>query len=181
MHAAASPYPLSRLPWLIRGGFAMWTAIVFTSGPLIAQTHSTASDSATAREGIERAWVQIIDQCKRGDWAGLTAGFTENGVYVNPEYRDAAGHEALKEMYDKLGGPNLRLVNLTRHVTHFIVNGDIALEGAESTEEWRELGKPGTEKGALRYLYVWKRQSDGRWRILYLMETTPSPAPKKGA
>ena len=70
------------------------------------------------------------------------------------------------------------MVNLTRHVTHFVLEGELALEGAESTEEWRRPGKPGTEKSALRYLYVWKRQPDGEWRILYLMETKPSPSAK---
>jgi ketosteroid isomerase-like protein len=134
------------------------------------------ADSVEARKGIEREWVRIIDQLKRGDWAGVIAGWTPNGVYVHPEYPDLVGHPELQRWFDKEVGPKLRLVTLTRDVTHFIVEGDLALEGASSVEEWRTIGTPGKTHEPLRYLYVWKRQPSGRWRILYLIET---PAPTK--
>ena len=155
------------------------TAIV-PAGRVDAQSASGGPDSASAREALDREWIRIIDQCKRGDWVGIVAGFTPNGVYINPDWSDVAGHAALRAKFKKEVGPQ-RLVALTRHVTHFVVEGDLVFEGAESTEEWRTPGKPGTEKFALRYLYVWKRQPAGQWRILYLMETKPSPSPKTRA
>jgi ketosteroid isomerase-like protein len=133
------------------------------------------SDSAAARRSIEREWTRIIAQLKKGDWDGLSKGWTDDGVYVSPERPDKVGYSQLRAMFETEAGPNLRLVNLTREVTHFIVDGDVVLEGARSTEEWRDARKPGTEKSALRYLYVWKRQPDGRWRIRYLTETPEPP------
>jgi ketosteroid isomerase-like protein len=155
------------------------SALLFASATASAQSVWARSDSTAARQAIEPEWVRIIDQCKRGDWAGLSAGFTNDGVYVYPESHDLVGQVALRATFEKTLGSKARLVTLTRDVTHFIVDGDIALEGAASTEEWREIGKPGTERIVLRYLYVWKRQPDGHWRIRYLMETPVAPNGKQ--
>jgi ketosteroid isomerase-like protein len=143
--------------------------------PLVPAAHARTTaiaDSAAARAGVEREWVRVIEQAKRGDWKGMVAGWTPNGVYVHPDYPDLVGYSQLQRLFDQEAGPKLRLVSLTRDVTHFIVDGDLALEGASSVEEWRTLGDTGKSHDPLRYLYVWKRQPDGRWRILYLIETS---------
>jgi ketosteroid isomerase-like protein len=155
---------------LVAAGFLMAhisasVGLAHAHGPLNA-------DSVAARKGIEREWVRIIDQLKRGDWPGVVAGWTPNGVYVHADYPDLVGYPEIQRLFDKEVGPKSRLVTLTRDVTHFIVEGDLALEGASSVEEWRTIGTPGKTHEPLRYLYVWKRQPDGRWRILYLIETT---------
>jgi ketosteroid isomerase-like protein len=143
-------------------------------GPLrLAQANEGApADSIAARKGVEREWAQVIDEAKRGDWGSMVHRWTPNGVYVHPDYPDLVGYRQLQQLFDKEAGPKLRLVNLTRDVSHFIVDGDLALEGASSVEEWRTLGDTGKSHAPLRYLYVWKRQPDGRWRILYLIETS---------
>jgi len=137
----------------IRGFFKFFSAITLvTFGWLAGQLGSVRlahahergpADSIEARKGVEREWVRIIDQLKRGDWPGVVAGWTPSGVYVHPDYPDLVGHQQLQELFDKEVGPKLRLVNLARDVSHFIVDGDIALEGASSVEEWRTLGDTG--------------------------------------
>jgi uncharacterized protein (TIGR02246 family) len=153
-------------------------ALLIFAFPLRAQGCSTtAADSIAARNAIEAVWTEAIALFKNGEWERVAELFAENGVYVPPGGPDAAGREALRALF--AGNKGLRLVNLTRDVTHFILCGDVVLEGATSTEEWRTIGQPRTQKSELRYLYVFKRQPGGRWLVQYLMETAPPPMPKK--
>lgn len=143
-----------------------------------AQSRSViAVDSATARSGVEQLWSEAIALFKKGDWDRVPDLFTEDGVYVAPGRPDAAGRAALRDLFAEVR--NLRLVNLTRDVTHFYVFGDVAMEGAASTEEWRDVGQSTTSKSALRYLYVYRRQPNGRWLVQYLIETAAPPSPTK--
>jgi ketosteroid isomerase-like protein len=161
---------------VVRGALFVATGFLLAKAePLVSAAQARtpeATDSAAARAGVEREWVRVIDQAKRGDWKAMVAGWTPNGVYVHPDYPDLVGYSQLQRLFDQEAGPKLRLVSLTRDVNHFIVEGDLALEGASSVEEWRTLGDTVKSHDPLRYLYVWKRQPDGRWRILYLIETS---------
>ena len=148
-----------------------------SASPALAQGERTrAADSTAVRNAIEQLWTEAIALFKNGDWDHVSDLFTEDGVYVAPGRPDAAGRPALRELYS--GARDIRLVNLTRDVTHFIVVGDIAMEGAFSTEEWQQVGQSTTRKAALRYLYVYRRQPSGRWLVQYLIETDAPPIPK---
>ena len=149
-----------------------------SASPALAQSERTrAADSTAVRNAIEQLWSEAIALFKNGDWDRVPDLFTEDGVYVAPGRPDAAGRPALRELFSAVR--DLRLVNLTRDVTHFIVVGDIAMEGAFSTEEWQQVGQSTTSKAALRYLYVYRRQPSGRWLVQYLIETAAPPVPKR--
>ena len=44
------------------------------------------------------------------------------------------------------------------------LDGDVAYETGTYSYKYQEKGKPVTEEG--RYVTIWKRQSDGSWKII---------------
>ena len=151
-------------------------AVAFSSWPVSALAQAAGQDSATARQEIEDQRREVIDLFKAGEFAQIAELFTEDGVYVAPGRPDIVGRAALAEFYE--GIRNLRLVNLTLDTSHFFVEGDIAIEGGFSTEEWRDVSTDARYRSTLRYMYVFQRQTDGRWLVRYLMETPAAPAPE---
>jgi ketosteroid isomerase-like protein len=71
--------------------------------------------------------------------------------------------------------PGPRRVNL-RHAmesAELRVTGDVAIDVGTWSNRWR-IGEGEVQEAADRYLVVWRRGADGRWRIEYDMWHRPS-------
>jgi ketosteroid isomerase-like protein len=119
---------------------------------------SAAADSAailTAARAFSAAYV-------RGDAAAMTALYTEDAA-IFPDGRAAiVGHEGIQQFWTL--APNRRI---TRHVLQpdrVEIVGDIAHDYGRFEVAGETDGKPwGPSFG--KYVVVWRRGDDGRWRM----------------
>jgi uncharacterized protein (TIGR02246 family) len=133
-----------------------------------------APDTAAVRSAIDAANGRFLDAFKKSDKAGLMANYADDAVLMMPNQAGWRGHdgidraftEFLAQMMFTAGGVTLDDV---------MVSGDMAVE--TGTYHWTFTTKSGTaikDKG--KYLTVWKRQSDGAWKIVRDINNTDLPA-----
>lgn len=133
----------------------------------------------TAEGGRERAGDEAAiraasrafsDAYVTGDLTTLGELYTEDGLALPPG-RAVQGREAVRSYFAP--GPNR--VNLAHAMEseRLEVLGDVATDVGMWTNTWRiGDGDPQTATG--RYLVVWRRGYDGRWRMQYDMWHRPA-------
>lgn len=119
------------------------------------------NDSAAVREmlaDINRAFSAAYIA---GDAAGVAALYTEDGILIPPG-RTVRGRGAIQRYFTAPPG--------RRQVDHRLTTEDLWIEGATATEigTWFSVtereGEP-PDTASERYLLVWRRGTDGRWRM----------------
>ena len=132
-----------------------------------------AIDTAGVRAVIEAANARFLDAFKRGDKAGMMANFSDDAVVMMPNQVAWRGREGLDRGFSgflsqlsfKEGGAT---------TTDVMVAGDLAVE--TGTFEWTLQRKASAEiKDRGKYLIVWKRQTDGSWKIVRDITNTDLP------
>lgn len=129
----------------------------------LASCRSAASDPARALLEADRAFARDVHS--RGI-EGWVAWFDESGSQVDDEFHLITGHEAIHE---HMGGP--------------LSDPDLELTWEPDTAQISEGGGLGTTSGRFRvtskdqdgkdvvvvgrYFDVWRKQSDGSWKLLY--------------
>ncbi len=133
-------------------------------------------DTATVRSAIEAANASFIDAFKRGDKVGMMAHYTDDAIVMMPNQvawrgraeMDKGNTSFLSQMSLKEGGVKTEDVMLA---------GDLAVETGTFT--WTLQPKSGPEiKDKGKYLTVWKRQTDGSWKMIRDMTNSDLPAPR---
>lgn len=116
----------------------------------------------TARDGIEAAIGAIVESLNAGDAAGVAAHYTDDAALLPPNAARIDGREGIRGVWQGLIDAGVRDVTLiTQEVDVF---SDVANEvGIISATA------PGEDGGRVRlvgkYVAVWKRGSDGTWRM----------------
>jgi uncharacterized protein (TIGR02246 family) len=104
----------------------------------------------------------------------LVAAYAENAVYMPPHHAAVHGRAAIREY---LKAP-LRhgVTDLTFEVTYIKQSGEIAYDVGRYSMTIPTGG--GTRQDRGKYLTVWKRQSNGEWRIVADSFSSDLPAPR---
>ena len=135
-------------------------ATSFTSEP---QTKKETA-IAEARKAIDKGNAQWIDAWDKAD-ASLIAGlFSPDGIMLGGNGKSFKGpQQILEHMKLVLEGAG-KGVKSTVTTVEVWLDGDAAYETGRYSYTFQEKGAPVTEEG--RYVTIWKRQSDGSWKII---------------
>ena len=95
--------------------------------------------------------------CK--DFAGLAALYTENAKVLPPDGPIVSGRPAIEDFW-RSAADALGLIDATLKTVDLEVSGDVACEVGEAL-----LNLAGGQMAMVKYLVVWMRGRDGRWRL----------------
>lgn len=124
---------------------------------------------------IAAANAEFAQALVAGDARAMAAVFTEDGEVIPPMQRGFVSGRAEIEAYNAARLQGRRYLDVAIATVHLEVSGDVAWETGTSRATMQQ-GKlaPVTVTG--RYLAVWRRGPDGRWRIRAELPVT-DPAP----
>ena len=127
------------------------------------------------RSAIEGTNAQFVAAANRGDTAAVAALYTADAVVLPPNAEMVRGRQAIRGFFDALiqqmGVPRLTLDTIQVDEV-----GDTACEVGAYT---MKLQPPGGEavSDSGKYVVVWKRQSDGSWKLAVDIWNTNAPLP----
>ena len=115
-------------------------------------------DNDAVRKSVEEENRKFGAAAGRKDYAGLAALYTEDAKLLPPDAPIIAGRKAIEEFW-RAAAAALGLISVTLKTQDLEVSGDIACETGEA-----ELTL-GSGAAKVKYLVVWRRGGDGRWRM----------------
>ena len=119
---------------------------------------------AVARESIDKGNAQWVEAWDKAD-ASLIAGlFAKDGVLLARNGKFFKGPQQILERQKVVMESAGKGVKATVTTVDLWVDGDTAYETGKYSYKFQEKGQPVNEEG--RYVTVWKRQSDGSWKII---------------
>ena len=140
------------------------TLAVTTTGWTQDKASEKASGSAV-RAALEAVNAKFTAAVKAGDAATAASVYTTDATVLAPGSPALKGREAIAGMF---GGwlSEMTVSEFTLTIEDVAVAGDYAIDtGTYSmTMKAKAGGDPMPDKG--KYLAVWKRQSDGSWKLL---------------
>ena len=145
------------------------TLTVALLGPVArpaADEPSAASDEAriaAASRAFSTAYVS-------GDVKTLGELYTIDAVLLPPN-RDVRGRDAIRQYFTPR--PNRKQVAHTMDSTELLVDGDTAIDMGTWNSTWQRDDEP-AQTASGRYLIVWRRGTDGAWRMQYDMWHRPT-------
>jgi uncharacterized protein (TIGR02246 family) len=154
--------------------WALIAALVMAAAPgrVVGQQAGRAADSLA----VLAASRAFSDAYVAGDMETLGSVYTEDAV-LYPPGSVIRGRAAIRRYFAP--GPNR--TNLAHAMTseRLTFDGDVAVDvGVWSNTLRRGSDAPQSAEG--RYLVVWRREPDGRWRIEHDMWHRPAPTPTGG-
>lgn len=138
---------------------------------------SAQTDTAADRQNIEQMREQWVAAAERDDAAAVAAFYGDDAVVTSPDSATAAeGRQAIQDLWSK----NFPMATgLQVRSTETEVSGDLAYDYGEFSQRVTPpKGKATDVQG--RYIVVFKRQSDGAWKIDKHL-SFPLPAAKPAA
>lgn len=130
---------------------------------------------AEARAAVAAANAEFARALVSGDARAMAAVFTEDGEVIPVTQRGFVSGRPQIEAYNAARLEGRRYLDVVISTVHLGVSGDLAWElGTSLVTLQQGEGPPVTLTG--RYLAVWKREPDGRWRIRAELPV-PDPPP----
>jgi uncharacterized protein (TIGR02246 family) len=117
-----------------------------------------------ARKAIDKGNAQWIDAWDKAD-ASLIAGlFATDGVLLGRNGKSFKGPNQILERMKTVMNAAGKGVKATVTTVDLWLDGEIAYETGKYSYTSQEKGQPVTDEG--RYVTIWRRQSDGSWKIV---------------
>ena len=134
-----------------------------------------ADRAAGVRRAVEASNAEFVAAMKRGDAAALAALYTEDAIVLPPNSDMIRGRAAIRKFFaDFLGSTKVTAAEITTQ--EVFVSGATAYEVGTNRLAMQAAGQPAvTDRG--KYLVVWQRGPDGRWRVHRDMFNTSLPPP----
>lgn len=127
-----------------------------------AKKRPAARAGGNPEASIRRVGQEWAEHWNAGDLDRLVAAYSEDAVYMPPHHAAVHGRGAIREY---LKGPMQHGVgNLTYEVTYIKRSGGLAYDVGRYSMTVPQDGGARQDHG--KYLTVWKRQPDGRWKIV---------------
>src|SRR5690242_7332502 len=149
-----------------------------TSAPAAATAASSSTSSTTAaelRRVVDSLKVKYIDAVVKGDAAAVSGFFTDDAVVIAPNVKASHGRAEM-DAGNRAMLAAMKFTGLKLHTDDLQVFGDIGVETGTYEQTLQPKGKTLHDNG--NYLTVWKKQSDGSWKIYRLAYDSELPAPK---
>jgi uncharacterized protein (TIGR02246 family) len=131
---------------------------------LAATSATNAADAGAVTQAIEAANAKFADAMKRGDTVAIADNYTEDAVVMPQGTASWRGREAIRKGF---GGmlSGAKVTEFSLKTEDVAIGGDMAVETGSYDETYVPTGgKETKDKG--KYIVVWKRQSDGSWKIV---------------
>lgn len=144
------------------------------STPPAAATIASAADPAAVRRFLDSAQTRYIAAEMKGDVPTLNSFYTDDAIVLSPNAKAVRGRaEVDKSHADMAASVKVTAMKLTTE--DVITAGDYAIEtGAYDQNVQPKTGKAMHDVG--KYVAVWKKQSDGGWKIVRLIYNSDLPA-----
>jgi uncharacterized protein (TIGR02246 family) len=136
---------------------------------------SDESSSAAVRLAIEESHRTYAAAMKRGDAKALASHFTADAILLPQNSGMQRGRDAIQAWFASWL-PATMVHTFEATSTEVTVVGDTAYEVGTYKMEFTPQGSPRISNLG-KYLMVWKRTSDGTWRILRDMYNTNEAPP----
>jgi ketosteroid isomerase-like protein len=158
---------MSPRTWLIVGG-SLWFA---TS----CSTAARGGGDVRALLETDREWAKLVSVSRNAD--SIATYWTDDARVISPGQPVVSGKRAIREMVaGMMKIPGFR-IGWTPDSAVVARSGDLGYTyGANEVTAPDSAGKLVTTRG--RYLTVWRKETDGRWRCV---EDIASPSPTAGA
>ena len=121
------------------------------------------STLAEARQAIEKGNAQWVEAWDKADPSLIAALFANDGVVLGRNGKLFKGPEQILARMKGLMEGAGKGVKATVTTVDLWLDGDTAYETGTYSYSRQENGKPVQDEG--RYVTIWKRQSDGAWKI----------------
>ncbi len=138
---------------------------------------SASTDASAAREAIEAANGRFTAAYLRGDTVAIADNFADDAIVMPPASPAVRGRDAVRaDMAREVARAPSEVKEFNLTTEDVMVAGDLAVEtGAFEFVPRSTTAAP--EKG--KYVTVWKRQSDGSWKIVRDVYNSDAPPPKR--
>jgi len=143
---------------LLLTGFAI-------ASSLIAAEQETKTDPAVAevRKAIDKGNAQWVEAWDKADASLIASLFANDGVMLGRNGKLFKGPaQILDRMKTVLEGAG-KGAKATVTTVDLWLDGETAYETGTYTYKFQDNGKPVNDEG--RYITIWKRQSDGSWKM----------------
>jgi uncharacterized protein (TIGR02246 family) len=117
---------------------------------------------AEARAAIEAANAKFSKTFLAGDADGLAALYTQDAIVLPPDHDMVKGRRAIGDFWKATQQSGVKSAVLT--TVDVGRSGDVAYEVGTVLLTIQPQSKAATTASA-KYVVVWKRQSDGSWRL----------------
>lgn len=116
-----------------------------------------------AQAEVEEASRRYVDALRQLDYEAASSTWAEGALLMPSGAPDLAGGAAIHAMMEE-NYPQLRFIELEIKSTEIEVSGDLAFEVTHYDER---IGMPdGNDVDRSgRFLFVWRRESSGEWKI----------------
>ena len=135
---------------------------------------ASASDGAAVKQAIDSALMRFTSAFVRADTAAAAAEYASDAIVMQPNQKATRGHDQIRQ---SIAGffAGAKVSSFTTTTDSVVVVGDYAFEnGAYQMTFTPKGGKPVNDVG--KYLTVWQRQPDGKWKMIRDINNTDLPA-----
>lgn len=137
------------------------TLIALNCSPIAADEQSALTQ---ARQAIDKGNAQWIEAWDKADASLIAVLFADDGILLRRNGKFVKGPQQIlahmKTVLESAG----KGVKATVTTVDLWLDGGTAYETGTYSYKYQENGKPVNEEG--RYVTIWKRQSDGSWKIV---------------
>jgi uncharacterized protein (TIGR02246 family) len=126
--------------------------------------NESAPAIAEVRSAIDKGNAQWIEAWDKADASLIAALFADDGVQLGRNGKFSKGPQQVLERMKTVLESAGKGVKATVTAVDLWLDGETAYETGTYSYKHQENGKPVTDEG--RYVTIWKRQSDGAWKIV---------------
>jgi len=114
------------------------------------------------KKSIEAENAKYSQAIREGNVAGAVAAYTDDATALPPDGQMIKGKQAIEELYKRFLQIGMKEVTLTT----LEVGGsdDVAYEIGKTKVRIQPEGQPAMTDST-KYLVIWKRQADGKWKV----------------
>lgn len=139
--------------------------LLFATCSVVLAQSEDKNDTALieARKAIDKGNAQWIEAWDKADASLIANLFAEDGVMLG---RNGKVFKGPRQIFDRQKGAmesSGKGVKATVTTVDLWLDGTTAYETGTYSYKFQKDGKPVNEEG--RYVTIWKRQSDGSWKI----------------
>jgi len=131
-------------------------------------------DPAAVRSAIEAANGKFVEAMNKGDTATAFMNYASDAVIMMSNEKPWRGRELMSKGFGGMMSM-FAIKDMSFHTDDVMVDGDLAVETGEY--KMTLVPKGGKEmKDEGKYITVWKKQSDGSWKIVRDISNSSLPA-----
>ena len=122
---------------------------------------------------IKASAVVFVEAVVAGDWAAVSAGYTEDAVLVFPNEPAVEGRVAIQAFFELF--PSITQFEPT--IVQMDGRGDLAFVRATYAMTYIVEGTPEPIHDRGQYVEIWRKQPDGKWLIAVDISNSDLPLP----